>query len=125
MRSEFGLNDGFPQPKSDGVRARLSSSNSPCFRSVEESSALPKTNKVLPGSFFSLMTSSTALSFTGLELFQSALLSVIEHTTFGTVFMKSAMSHFWLGQYPAMPSYVTRPNNHIPVAFDCSTEHFP
>src|SRR2546422_3641180 len=48
MRSEFGLNNGFPRPKSNGVRARLSSSNSPCFRSVEERSALPKTNKVLP-----------------------------------------------------------------------------
>src|SRR2546428_2676317 len=124
MRSEFGLNNGFPRPKSNGVRTRLRSSNSPCFRSVEERSALAKTNKVLPGSFFSLMTSSTALSFTSLELFQSAFLSVFENTTFGTVFMKSAMSPFWVGQYPAMPSYVTRPNNNMPVDFDCSTEYF-
>src|SRR5436309_1342438 len=120
MRSEFGLNNGFPRPKSKGVSARSSSSKRPCFNSVEERSALPKTNKVLPGSFFSLMTSSTTLSFTSLVLFQSAFLSVFENTTFGIVFMKSATSPFWVGQYEAIPSYVTRPNNSMPVDFDCS-----
>src|SRR5947208_12845642 len=88
--------------------------------SVEERSALPKTNKVLPGSFFSLMTSSTTLSFTSLVLFQSAFLSVFENKTFGIVVMKSATSPFWVGQYSAIPSSLTRPNNSMPVDFDCS-----
>src|SRR5438128_7814016 len=120
MRSEFGLNNGFPRPKSKGVSARSSSSKRPCFNSVEERSALPKTNKGFPGSFFSLMTSSTTLSFTSLVLFQSAFFSVLENTTFGIEFMKSATSPFWVGQYEAIPSYVTRPNNSMPVDFDCS-----
>src|SRR3989475_8102432 len=120
MRSEFGLNNGFPRPRSKGVSARSSSSKRPCFNNVEERSALPKTNKGFPGSFFSLMTSSTTLSFTSLVLFQSAFFSVLENTTFGIEFMKSATSPFWVGQYEAIPSYVTRPNNSMPVDFDCS-----
>src|SRR5438093_6618774 len=120
MRSEFGLNNGFPRPRSKGVSARSSSSKRPCFNNVEERSALPKTNKGFPGSFFSLMTSSTTLSFTSLVLFQSAFFSVLENTTFGIEFMKSATSPFWVGQYEAIPSYVTRPNSNMPVDFDCS-----
>src|SRR5437867_7001103 len=120
IRSEFGLNNGLPRPKSKGVSARSSSSKRPCFNNVEERSALPKTNKGFPGSFFSLMTSSTTLSFTSLVLFQSAFFSVLENTTFGIEFMKSATSPFWVGQYEAIPSYVTRPNNSMPVDFDWS-----
>src|SRR5207245_5875175 len=56
--------------------------------------------------------------FTSVVLFQSAFFSVLENTTFGIVFMKSAMSPFCDGQYEAIPSYVTRPNNSAPVDFD-------
>src|SRR5947209_1632158 len=119
-RFEPALNNGFPWPRSTGVRARSSSSNKPCCKSVEERSALPKTNNVFPGCLFSFLTSSTTFSFTSVVLFQSAFFSVLENTTFGIVFMKSAMSPFCDGQYEAIPSYVTRPNNSAPVDFDCS-----
>src|SRR5207245_361616 len=119
-RFEPALNNGFPWPRSTGVRARSSSSNKPCCKSVEERSALPKTNNVFPGCLFSFLTSSTTFSFTSVVLFQSAFFSVLENTTFGIVFMKSAMSPFCDGQYEAIPSYVTRPNNSMPVDFDCS-----
>src|SRR6266849_1762203 len=122
-RSGPSLNNGFPRPRMTGATAKSSSSKRPCFKIGAERSALPKTNKVLPGAFFSLMISSTALSFTSLVLFQSAFLSVLENTTFGIVFMNSAMSPFWVGQYEAIPSYVTRPNNSAPVDFDCSIEY--
>src|SRR3989442_6289353 len=124
IRSALGLNKGFPPPKTRGARAKSISSNNPRAKSVAERFALPKTKRSLPGCCFSLATSSSGFSFTSLVLFHSAFLSVLEKTIFGIVFMKSATSPFWDGQYPAIPSYVTRPNNSIPVDFECSIEYF-
>src|SRR5712691_1308082 len=124
IRSALGLNKGFPPPKTRGARAKSISSNNPWAKSAAERFALPKTKRSLPGCCFSLATSSSGFSFTSLVLFHSAFLSVLEKTIFGIVFMKSATSPFWDGQYPAIPSYVTRPNNSIPVDFECSIEYF-
>src|SRR5439155_25443906 len=92
--------------------------------SVAERFALPKTNRSLPGCCLSLATSSSGFAFTSRVLFHSAFFNVFEKTIFGIVFMKSATSPFWEGQYPAIPSYVTRPNKSIPVDFDCSIAYF-
>src|SRR5438445_5139076 len=124
IRSALDLNNGFPPPKTTGAKARSSSSNRPRVKSVAERFALPKTNRSLPGCCLSLATSSSGFAFTSRVLFHSAFFNVFEKTIFGIVFMKSATSPFWEGQYPAIPSYVTRPNKSIPVDLDCSIAYF-
>src|SRR3989475_9770055 len=78
--------------------------------------------RVLPDCAFNRVTSFSAFSLTSLVLLQTAFFSVLEKTTLGILFMKSAMSPFWEGQYEAMPSYVTRPNKSMSADRSCSRE---
>src|SRR2546430_2608708 len=120
--SRLVLKRRFPPPRRRGTRPRRYSSIRWWRVSVDERFALPKMKRVLPGCAFSRVTSFSAFSFTSLVLLQSAFFSVLEKTTLGILFMKSAMSPFWEGQYEAMPSYVTRPNKSISADRSCSRE---
>src|SRR6267143_134025 len=121
--AESVLNNGAPPPRTTGARQMSYSSIRPARESDAVSFALPKMKMFLPGCCFSLATSFSASPFTSLVLFQSAFFSVLEKTTLGTRFMKSAILSFAEGQYDAMPSYVARPKRSVSVDFDCSREY--
>src|SRR5690606_7337653 len=117
-------NKGRPLPAITGAMQILYSSNKSSRIRVSDKTELPNKYISFPPSSFNFLISPGTSLLIRRELFQTADFNVVEQTTFGIEFIKSAISPFALVQCSAMPSYVTRPNTRHFALCNCSRLNF-
>src|SRR5579863_3840105 len=102
-------NSGSPSPSATGWTTSRYSSTRRSLLSVCANAAPPQAIRSPPGSRLSAATSSARSSPAIVVPAQSALVSVLENTTLGVLFIGAAYASSEKGQNPAISSYVTRP----------------